>query len=55
VTKEKEETVLHTPVQEVSRGVSLNRQTIVEAIFDVVSLNNELTPSQSKQLYAILE
>lgn len=55
VLKEKEEIAVPVPTQEASRGVSLNRQTIVEAIFDVVNLNNELTPSQSKQLYAILE
>ena len=49
--QKKEETVIEEPPQ----TVSLNRQTLTEAVFNVVTSNNELSPEQSKKLFELLE
>ena len=51
--EEKEETVKVEKAQFIE--ISLNRQTLTEAVFNEVGLRNNLTPVESKQLFAILE
>lgn len=51
----KEETEVSAPETFNYSPISLNRETLTEAIFNEVSLRHTLSPASSKRLYAILE
>lgn len=52
----KEEAQVEQAMKEIDYSpISLNQQTLTEAIFNEVNLRHELTPVESKKLYALLE